>query len=70
VNIPHFARNKTKVEGHKLEIQEILGTFNTLCSPLHENPRGDKSLPRLAPFGPYTTATSGTPFARRFFTKD
>jgi len=66
--MPHFARNKTKVEGHKLEIQDILSTFNELRSPLHENPRVDKCPPKLAPFGPYSATTSGTPFAHRFCT--
>ena len=68
--MPHFARNRTKVEGHKLEIQEILGTFNSLSTPLHENPRVGKRPPQLVSFDAYTTATSGTPFARQFHTKD
>jgi len=71
-NLPHYARNKTKVEGHKLEIQEILGTFNALSSSLHENPRVGKRPPNLAPFGPYSTTTSGTPsppLPRRSYTK-
>ena len=55
--------DKTKVAGHKLEIQEILGTFNVLNSPLHENPRVGKRAACSASFDPYHTITSGTPFA-------
>ena len=69
--MPHFARNKTKVEGHKLEIQEILGTFSALNSPFHENLRVGKRTPQTAPLGPYSTATSGMPPAlpRRSYMK-
>ena len=52
---PHTKYNKDKIEGHKLEIQEILGTFNTQNSPLDG---ATKPGLRLAPVDPDQTATA------------
>jgi hypothetical protein len=50
--MPHSMQNKGKVEGHKLEIQGILGALNVLGSNINE------LSPTLAPIYSLGTATT------------
>lgn len=63
--IPHIRHSKGKAEGHKREIEEILGTLNASSSHPEENPGVGETVPHSAPAGSVTTAVSesGTPFA-------
>lgn len=48
-NVPHIKYNKGKVEGHKLGVQEILGTLNTPDSPLGGATKPGLQLARVDP---------------------
>ena len=58
-NVPHVKYNKSKVEGYKLEIQQILrilnASFDENLARMGERPR------HFAPFGPHDTATTSVP---------
>jgi len=57
-NVPHVKYNKGKVEGHKLEVQEILGTLNTPSSPLDGAAKPDLQLSPVDPHGTATTSVA------------
>ena len=58
-SMPYTEHNKGKVEAHKLEIQEILGTLTIPSSPSHDETLsvGDSRATDLAPVDPRATAT-------------
>ena len=57
----HVEYNKDKVEGHKLEIQQIFRTLNAPSSPLDKNLSEGECAPRLAPIDShYTAGTSAS----------
>ena len=62
---PHTGYNKDKVEGHRLEIQEILGTLNAPNSPSDGTPSVGEQVTNLAPVDLHTASLceSGTPLA-------
>ena len=65
--IPHIRHSKGKAEGHKREIEEILGTLNASSSHPEENPSMGEIAPHLAPVGldhsvMTAVSESGTPF--------
>ena len=57
--MPDIMYNKGKVEGHRLEIQDILGALNVLGSPSGEN-----LGVHLAPTVPHDTATASASESR------
>jgi len=66
--MPRAEYDKGKIEGHKLEIQEILSALNAASLPLDENPSVSNRAPHSAPINPHDTATisiseSGTSLA-------
>ena len=54
-DIPNIKYNKEKVEGHKLKIQEILGTLDAQSSPFDKNPRVGERVPHIASINPHGT---------------
>jgi len=58
--MPVIEYNKGKIEGYKLEIQEILDTLNAPRSPPGENPTMDERAPLLAPTDPHSRDTATT----------
>ena len=57
-DIPNIKYNKEKVEGHKLEIQKILGTLTAQSSPFDNNIRAGAYIAPLNPHGTVTTSVS------------
>ena len=48
-NTPHTEHNKEKVEGHMLEIKQILGTLTSLSSPFDQNLGVGEHAPHMMP---------------------
>lgn len=59
--MPRIEYNKGKVEGHKLEIREILGTLSAPSSPLDKTLSESPSVANLASIDPRDTATIPVP---------
>jgi hypothetical protein len=58
-NAPHIEYNKDKIEGYKLEVQEILAALNAPGSPLDENLSVGECALRLV-HGTAATSASGS----------
>ena len=59
-NLPRVRRNKSKVEGHKLKIREILNTLEAPSTPLDGTLSLSERVPNLAPVDAHAAATTPT----------
>ena len=59
--MPRVKRNRDKVEGQKLKMQEILDTLNVQSSPPDETPSLGKRVPHLTPADSHNVAGTSIP---------
>ena len=59
--MPRVKRNRDKVEGQKLKMQEILDTLNVQSSPPDETPSLGKRVPHLTPADSHNVARTSIP---------